>query len=94
MKCDDGNEGLRATQNENFARVHNAAPVTRIEASFTLSKSHTCLTKRTQFSVILSWAYTIPKTLGLTLDKVCVSFTLSKQKSFGNGQIYVAFKEN
>ena len=30
--------------------------------------------------------------LGITLGKVYVSFTLSKQKSFGNGQIYVAIR--
>lgn len=40
------NVGLRATQNKYFAKVHNTAPITRIEASFTLSKSQTCLIKR------------------------------------------------
>ena len=36
--------------------------------------------------VMVSWGCTIDKVQGVTLDKVWVSFTLSKQKSFGDEQ--------
>ena len=38
----------------------------------------------------LSWASTIHKVQGLTVDKLVVSFQLNRQKSFGYRQIYVA----
>lgn len=36
--------------------------------------------------VMVSWGCTIDKVQGVTLDKVWVSLTLSKQKSFGDEQ--------
>ena len=38
----------------------------------------------------LANACTMHKVQGLTLKKICVTFDLNKQKTFGNGQIYVA----
>ena len=39
---------------------------------------------------MLSWACTIHKVQGLTLNESVVSFDLEKQKSFNQGQMYVA----
>ena len=38
----------------------------------------------------MSWACTVHKVQGLSLNQVVVSFDLLKQKSFNHGQIYVA----
>ena len=46
--------------------------------------------KRTQFPLMLAWACTIHKVQGLSLDKAVSSFNLLKQRSFNNGQMYVA----
>ncbi len=48
------------------------------------------LKSRIQFSVALSWAYTIYKVQGLTLEHVVVSLNLKEQRSFKYGQIDVA----
>ena len=46
--------------------------------------------QRIQFPITLAWACTIHKVQGLTLQNVVISFKLNKQKSFNNGQVYVA----
>ena len=73
-----------------MARVHNAEQIIRTEATIALSKSQTCTIKRTQFPIMLAWACTIHKAQVLTLENLYVPFNLSKQKTFGNCQIYVA----
>ena len=45
---------------------------------------------RTQFLVMLSWACTVHKVQGLSLNLTVFSFDLEKQKLFNQGQIYVA----
>ena len=49
--------------------------------------------KRTQFPLTLSWACTVHKVQGLSLVKGVISFDLEKQKSFNQGQIYVALRK-
>ena len=39
---------------------------------------------------MLSWACTVPKVQGLSLNSAVISFDLVKQKSFNQGQMYVA----
>ena len=46
--------------------------------------------QRIQFPITLAWACTIHKVQDLTLQNVVISFKLNKQKSFNNGQVYVA----
>ena len=46
--------------------------------------------RRTQFPVTLSWACTVHKVQGLSLDRAVISFDLNKQRSFKVGQMYVA----
>jgi len=40
--------------------------------------------------LILSYACTVHKVQGLTLDRVVISFDLEKQRNFNPGQMYVA----
>ena len=61
------------------------------EVSFGLkkNKSQPCI-KRTQFPLALSWACTVHKVQGLSLDEGVISFDLHRQRSFNQGQMYVA----
>ena len=46
--------------------------------------------KQTQFPLMLSWACTIHKVQGLSLEKGVVNFDLQKQRTFGKRQMYTA----
>ena len=67
-------------------------PIKREETSIYLNKYKTKspAIKRTQFHVVLSWACTVHKVQGLSLTSAVVSFDLEKQRSFNEGQMYVA----
>ena len=54
------------------------------------NKDSSPVIKRTQFPLMLAWACTVHKVQGLSLDKAVISFNLLKQRSFNNGQMYVA----
>ena len=43
-----------------------------------------------QFPLVLPWVYTIYKVQGLSLHCGAISFSLQRQKSFNQGQMYVA----
>ena len=62
-----------------------------VKASFPINKNKTypCM-KQTQFPLILSWACTIHNVHGVSLDEGIVSFNLQRQKTFNQGQMYVA----
>ena len=61
------------------------------EVSFGLekNKSQPCI-KRTQFPLALSWTCTVRKMQSLSLDEGVTSFDLHRQRSFNQGQMYVA----
>ena len=66
--------------------------IKREETYIYLNKYKTILPaiKRTQFPLALSWQCTVHKVQGLNLRSAVVSFDLENQKSFNEGQTYVA----
>ena len=73
------------------ARQHNWVPIKKHQALSGLCKNkQQPSVKRTQFSLTLPWAGTVHKVQGLNLAEGVISFDLKKQKSFNQGQIYIA----
>ena len=74
-----------------IAKNNKWVKVKREETSIYLSKhkSTSPVIKRTQFSLVLSWACTVHKVQGLSLTSAVVSFDLEKQKSFNESQLYI-----
>ena len=92
IEFDDSRVGLKARNNDRCAYEHNWVPIERVEANIKIraNKDSSPSIKRTQFPLMFSWACTVHKVQGQTLDKVVFSFELEKQRSFNSGQIYVA----
>ena len=86
IKFDDENAGktLINSNANSFARENHLVPKVRP------GKPSSPEIHRIQFPVALSWACTVHKVQGLTLENVVVSLELHKQRSFNYGQIYVA----
>lgn len=94
VKFDDPQAGLIALHKsgDQFAKDNGVVPIERVLTRIKISE-RSCTSpviERNQFPLTLSWASTIHKVQGLTVEKLVVSFQLNKQKSFGYGQIYVA----
>lgn len=53
-------------------------------------KSSSPIIKRTKFPFMLSWACSVHKVQGLSLNTAVISFDLLRQRSFNSGQMYVA----
>ena len=77
---------IRISGSDIIAKNNKWVPVKREETSIYLSKYKST----SQFSLVLSWACTGHKVQGLSLTSAVVSFDLEKQKSFNEGQMYVA----
>ena len=92
VKFDDVKAGLKLIQTDHVARQNMWVPIEKAEASITInvSKNSSPVIKRTQFPLMLAWAFTVHKVQGLSLDRAVVSFELLKQRSFNCGQVYVA----
>ena len=75
-----------------IAKNNKWVPVKREETSIYLSKYKSTLPtiKRTQFPLVLSWTCTVHKVHGFSLTSAVARFNLEKQKSFNEGQMYVA----
>lgn len=75
-----------------FARENHVVPIEPVLAKIKVrpGKASSPEIQRIQFSIALSWACTVHKVQGRTLENVVVSLELSKQRSFNYGQIYVA----
>ena len=74
---------------KHYTRQYDAVRIT-IDIKTLAKKEAAPITKRTQFPLALSWACTVHKVQGLSLNKIVISFDLLKQKSFNSGQMYVA----
>ena len=91
VKFDDQNAGLATMQSDIIGRQQHLVPIQKCEVSFPIKKNKPNPSiKRTQFPLVLSWECTVHKVQGLTLKEGVISFDLQKQKSFNQGQMYVA----
>ena len=76
-----------------IAKSNRSIPIKKGKTQIYLNKSKSISSsyiKRTQFPLMLSWACTVHKVQGLSLDVGVVSFNLENQRSFNQGQMYVA----
>ena len=88
VKFDCVKVGQTAHQASRFRAMYpNAVPVSRVEVSFLARGKRGAEITRLQFPLTLSWATTIHKVQGLTLDAIVVNM---KGTRFNAGQIYVA----
>jgi hypothetical protein len=80
------------TSSNSFAKQNNLVPIEPVLAKIKVrpGKASSPEIQRIQFPIALSWACTVHKVQGLTLEKVVISLNLKKQRSFNYGQIYVA----
>ena len=94
VKFDSDRVGREAKSKSLYKRRYpDAVPISKAEISFkTCTSDHkkTVSIIRKQFPLILSWAVTIHKVQGMTMDKIVVDMTRSKGR-FTKGQAYVAF---
>ena len=91
VKFNDQNAGQQAIQSDIFARQRNWVPIQKYETTFLIKKNKLQPSiKRTQFPLVLSWSFTVHKVQGLSLSDGVISYELQRQKSFNQGQMYVA----
>ena len=92
IEFDNDNVGINKMQSDRLAQQLNAVPIERVTTEIRTNEKKLSypVIKRTQFPLMLSWACTVHKVQGLSLKEVVVSFELHKQRSFNNGQMYVA----
>ena len=92
IQFQDPMAGLNKKSKDPYGEIHNAVPIERTETDIHVHKniSSSPAIKRTQFPIMLSWACTVHKVQGLSLNEVVVSFKLLRQRRFNAGQLYVA----
>ena len=91
IEFDDVDNDRNLISTNRFATQNNWVPIKRCDTSIFIGNSSGSLSiKRTQFPIRLSWACTMYEVQGLTIPQAVVSFDLEKQKTFKEGQIYVA----
>lgn len=92
VKFDDNTAGMTLQSKDRYAVSCQSVPIERSEATFSLNKRNISspIIKRTQFPLMLSYACTVHKVQGLTMDRAVISFDLERQRNFNPGQMYVA----
>ena len=88
VKFDCEKVGQKAHQASRFRGMYpNVVPLNKVEVVFLAGGRRGAEITRSQFPLTLSWATTIHKVQGLTLDAIVVNM---KGNRFNAGQIYVA----
>lgn len=94
VRFDSERVGREAKAKSLYKRIDaEAVPISRAEVAFkttTADHKKSVSIIRKQFTLVLSWAVTIHKVQGMTMDRIIVDMTMSKGK-FTKGQAYVAF---
>ena len=94
VRFDNESVGREAKAKSLYKRIDaEAVPISRAEVAFkttTADHKKSVSIIRKQFPLVLSWAVTIHKVQGMTMDRIVVDMTMSKGK-FTKGQAYVAF---
>ena len=97
VKFNDDSAELVARQLDVTAWQHHRVPIKKREELFGSRKNRKQPSvKRTQFPLTLPWTCTVHKIQGLTLAEgvgVSEGFTLESQKSFNQGQMFVALSK-
>ena len=83
---------IRINGNDLIARNNKRVPIKREETSIYTNKNNATspAINNIQFRLALSWACTVHKVQGLSLNSAVISFGLEKQKLFSQEKIYVA----
>ena len=88
VRFDSQQVGVKSSQASQYRVMYpNAVPVSKVEVVFLAGGKRGAEITRLQFPLTLSWATTIHKVQGLTLDAIVVNM---KGTRFSAGQIYVA----
>ena len=91
VKFDNSLVGQHAKQCSQFKHIDpHSVPINQYQATFYIHGKKSAQASCTQFPLILSWAVTIHKIQGLTLDSVVVDMSPDKG-DYQDGQAYVAF---
>jgi hypothetical protein len=91
VEFDGKNVGADAKKNSTFRQTYpTCVPIKKHCQQFFLNKYKSIEACRIQFPLFLSWAVTIHKLQGLTLDEIVVEMSQQKGK-FQPGHAYVAF---
>ena len=91
IKFDGLQVGKNAIEHSIFRHIDKyAVPIKKVQATFPVNgKTSSCQGSRIQFPLYLSWAVSIHKCQGLTLDEVVVDMSRDKG-AYQKGQAYVA----
>ena len=91
VKFDNSDVGQSARSQSLYKKVNrNAVLIVPFQVSFQINSSSLCNASRLQFPLKLSWAVTIHKCQGLTLDQIVIDMCSNKGKYYP-GQAYVGF---
>ena len=92
VKFDDSDAGKKMSSSNNLAKQNCWVPITATDTKIKIKPRtiNSPTIQRTQFPLMLSWACTVHKVQGLSLQTAVISFDLNKQRAFNAGQMYVA----
>ena len=93
VKFDNSDVGQSARSQSLYKKINRKTiPIVPFQASFQINSSSSCTASRLWFPLKLSWAVTIHKCQGLTLDQIVIVMSPNKRKYYP-GQAYVGFSQ-